>query len=271
MVDCNHCGSSKPRKKDARKKKAEARKKYVEALWERKQFYWKYEAVGSAKTKAKKKYLDEQDTLVSKIVPETEEAATPAVNEPLTPDEDFIDIPLGFQLSTITEGDEDVTARSMNRTISLGAGILQQDGKVKLNPQVVGSLLDNNNKNAAVSRSEDEIENVTKVDSVRPVAPVTNPGPKPSTKPQKQRKSRRSAHRRGVLTVNEISVPTADSDESVDSKGEISDITEDYLHIPFSSPLYSKVIQAFREASKFTDTKDADDSARKKYLQSVKF
>jgi hypothetical protein len=40
-----------------------------------------------------------------------------------------------------------------------------------------------------------------------------------------------------------------DDCSSGDSKGEISDITEDYLHIPFSSPLYTKVLKAFREAA----------------------
>lgn len=256
-VDCNNCGSKKSRKKvEPKKKRAEATKKIVEDLWERNQFYWKYESIDDKK----KEELEELDTLVFKLAPATD---------------GFIEMPLGFQLSTIAEGDEDLTAccsprsmrsmQSLNRTASLGAGSLKQDGEITLKIPV-DSLLDNINKDAAVSRSEDEFEGLDNFDStpqkVHPQGPTTaantaeapeSSEAKPS-KPDVPKTSRRSAHRRGVLTVNEIVVPASFSDVSTDeSKGEISDITEDYLHIPFSSPLYTKVLKAFRDAATLND------------------
>mmetsp|Transcript_1837 Transcript_1837/g.3697 ORF Transcript_1837/g.3697 Transcript_1837/m.3697 type:complete len:332 (+) Transcript_1837:27-1022(+) len=91
------------------------------------------------------------------------------------------------------------------------------------------------------------------------LSPSSPPPPPPNNSRQK---GRRAACRRVVLKNNEIIIPEVavgepsspidggdnDNDEW-SSKGEISDITEDYLHIPFSSPLYSKVLQAFREAA----------------------
>uniref|UniRef100_A0A7S4AFG8 Uncharacterized protein n=1 Tax=Pseudo-nitzschia australis TaxID=44445 RepID=A0A7S4AFG8_9STRA len=90
--------------------------------------------------------------------------------------------------------------------------------------------------------------------------PMQQPPPPPPN--NSRQKGRRAACRRVVLKNNEIIIPEVavgepsspidggdnDNDEW-SSKGEISDITEDYLHIPFSSPLYSKVLQAFREAA----------------------
>jgi hypothetical protein len=238
-VDCNNCGSKKTRKKlETKMMRAEIKKKFVEDLWERKHFYWKYESIKDNR----KKQIKELDTLVFKIAPEADDA----------PADGYVEMPLGIQLSTITEGDEDLTAccspRSTGRSVSLGAGCLQQDGKVSME-----SILDSINKDVGVSHSEDEVEGF--LQEPQPKGPNNensgNPEAKPS-KPERPKTSRRSRHSRSAVSLknNEIEVPVMYDDcSSGDSKGEISDITEDYLHIPFSSPLYTKVLKAFREAA----------------------
>ena len=248
-VDCNNCGSNKARKKiETKKKRAEIKKKFIEDLWERKHFYWKYESIDDNR----KKQLEELDTLLIKIAPEAND----------TPVDGFVEMPLGFQLSTITEGDEDLTAclsprstLSIAKILSLGAGCVQQDGKVLLKISME-SILDSINKDVEVSHSEDEIEifphdphpkdsNIEKNEI--PEAKLSKP-----SKPERPKTSRRSRHRRSAVKLknNEIEVPDMCDDASSlgDSKGEISDITEDCLHIPLSSPLYTQVLQAYREA-----------------------
>jgi len=254
LVDCNRCGSKKSRKKKvSKKKKSLSKKKLVEDIWERKQFYWKYETIDDRR----KALLHELDTLVFKLAPET----------------GFVEMPLGFQLSTITEGDEDVTASCSHRsTISLGVGSFQQDGKVTLNTPF-GSILDNIFKDAVISRSkdEDEIEGFPQIPQPQgPYNETSGGSTANSSKPESSKVPMRSAHPRGVLMLDEIVVPATFDDGSTEgSKDAMSDITEDYLHIPFSSPLYTKVITAFREAAKLND--GYNDREEMNYLRSVKF
>lgn len=249
-VDCNNCGSNKARKKlETKKKRAEKKKKLVEDLWERKHFFWKYEYIEDNR----KKHFKELDTIVLKIAPEADD----------TPADVFIEMPLGFQLSTITEGDEDLTAclspRSMGRSVSLGAGCVQQDGKVLLKTPME-SILDSINKDEEVSHSEDEIEIFPHDPQPKDSNIEKNEIPEAkSSKLERPKTSRRSRHRRSAVKLknNEIEVPDMyDDDSSGGSKGEISDMTEDYLRIPLSSPLYSKVLQAFREVE--TQNREAE-------------
>lgn len=252
-VDCNNCGNAKEKKKqekkqEKKKKRAKAKKKVVEELWDRNKFYWKYESV----EEQQREHQEQLNNLVLKIDPESNDAPK---------DDGFIDMPLGIQLSTITEGDEDLTAccspRSMrsNKSGSIGAGSVQKDGKSSSNTPV-GSLLDNtNNLDAVVSLSEeDEVEGFP----LKPEPAAFNNNKSPAGSLEKEpeqeqhKSSRRSKHRRKV-SVSEIEIVELDdsgTDGSKHSKGEISDITEDYLHIPLSSPLYAKVLKAFREAQK---------------------
>lgn len=227
MVDCNNCGSSKAQKKlAAKKKKAEAKKKLLEDLWERKHFYWKYESVEDQR----RQHLEQLDTLIFKIAPELDEGR----------DEALIEMPLGFQLSTIEEADEDVTACVSPRSMrSMVAGSLQQDGKATVNTPH-DSLLD------SMQKYDDEGE-VDEVEGFPPEAAAHAQGFElEALIYEKSRKSRRKGRMR-VLSVDEIQIP--DDGSAGDSRGNISDITEDYLHIPFSSPLYKKVLKAFREAA----------------------
>eukprot|EP00531_Pseudo-nitzschia_arenysensis_P017711 CAMPEP_0116143840 /NCGR_PEP_ID=MMETSP0329-20121206/15664_1 /TAXON_ID=697910 /ORGANISM="Pseudo-nitzschia arenysensis, Strain B593" /LENGTH=587 /DNA_ID=CAMNT_0003639185 /DNA_START=37 /DNA_END=1800 /DNA_ORIENTATION=- len=227
MVDCNNCGTSKAQKKiDAKKKKAETKKKIIEELWERKHFYWKYESVEDQR----RQHLGQMDTLIFKIALELDDGR----------DQAQIEMPLGFQLSTITEGDEDVTNCCSPRSmLSKGLGSFQQDGKVT----GYDSILDS--KKGEEEREVDEVEGF-------PREPETNAHNNEVSKSAKKEKSRKSSSRRSkgrmrVLSVDEIIVP--DDGSAGDSRGNISDITEDYLQIPFSSPLYKKVLKAFREAA----------------------
>lgn len=258
MIDCTKCKSKKVRRKlEKKRKKAEVRKKFIEELWGRKQFYWRYESVDDMQ----KKHLQELNTLVLKIAPETEN---------IPKDSGFIEMPLGIQLSTITEGDEDLitscsprSLQSMNRT-TLGAGSILLNGKVTLNTPV-GSLLGD-------ADEEYPLEGV--------VAHTTEPHgyqdessgsyEKSSLKQESLKTRNNSAHSRGDLLVHEILVPDLlDEDSTIDSKGEMSDITEDYLHIPFSSPLYNKVLKAFRDASKLNN--ENNEAEEMNYLRSVVF
>ena len=426
-IECTSCGHSmkawKKQEAAARKKKVEAKKKQREELWERNQFYWKYESVNdndnvSAKKKryGRKKELDELDTLVSRIakptlpMPTTTTTTTLSMPMPMTTTaiampplpqtnnnnatdnerhgdnaaNDYFQMPLGFQLSTITEADdEDVVCvasssfPSLNRTVPLGAGCLQQPQQQQQQQQHRSgktTVVNGNNKNKHSSSSstttmlrslllEDTanmnnpknnnmdpscdplrskyngFQDFTYFQSIQqqqhqlqlqqqqqlqnqqqlqlqqqqqhlqlqlqsqqqnqqhrqhwspyankplPEKPFEKEGPsdlireanegthlkqqqqQPPLQQQQQlppppkseaKQGRNAACRRVVLKNNEIIIPEVlEETSSIDgrgddewlSKGEISDITEDYLHIPFSSPLYSKVLQAFREAA----------------------
>lgn len=249
MVDCNNCGTSKAQKKlDAKKKKAEAKKKIIEELWERKHFYWKYESVEDQR----RQHLEQIDTLIFKIAPELDDGR----------DQAQIEIPLGFQLSTIMEGDEDVTNCCSPRSmLSKGVGSFQRDGKVTGYDSILDSKKDE-------EREVDEIESFPK--PKEPEAKERNNETSKSAKKEKPRKSssRKSKGRMRVLSVEEIIVP--DDGSAADSRGNISDITEDYLHIPFSSPLYKQVLKAFREAAEAQRKGNTETSEEmKEYLQWV--
>lgn len=253
MVDCNECGNSKAQKKQkkAKKKRAEARKKILEDLWDRKQFYWKYESVEDQR----KEYLEQMDTLVFKIASEVDDCQ----------DEAIMEMPLGFQLSTITEGDEDATACCSPR--SMGIGSLHHDGKVTLSTPV-DTILDMINKD---DEEEDEAEDFPR----EPAAhgsnnkPTESPGSRTFT-PEQPKKSRPKRRMR-VLSLDEIEIHKSfDETSSGHSRGNISDITEDYLNIPFSSPLYKKVLKAFREAEAAQkDGKNETSEEIEKYLYLV--
>ena len=229
LIDCTKCKTKKARKKhDIKKKKAEAKKKLIEDLWERKHFYWRYESVDE-----KRKQIEELETLVLKIAPETENM----------PDDGFLEMPLGIQLSTITEGDEDLTACNSPRSTALGAGSLLPDGKPTLNTPI-GSLLGDSNED----EEEEDLEAHAQTAQPRGFRYETSGGAERKLpKEESPKRCRKSGHR--SLSVDEILVPDMkDEDSTIDSKDGISDITEDYIHIPFSSPLYNKVLKAFRDA-----------------------
>lgn len=274
-IECYKCRGKKARKKIDAKKKREAKKKVIDELWKRKHFYWKYESIDDKG----KCHLKELDTLVFKIAPETDD----------TKEDGFVELPLGIQLSTITEGDEDFTVGISPRSSwsmgknSFGAGYLQEDGKVNT---PLNSLLDSTNKDAVVSRSEDEDEVKPKISNIETAKSFKDEDEvevKPigsnienvisfkenSLEPEQAKRTPRiSAHSpRGVLTVNEIEVPHSFEDDStLGSKGVMSDITDDYLHIPFSSPLYTKVMKAFREAA---TANSGDETEEMNYLRHV--
>lgn len=238
-VNCDNCGTSKElKKKRAKKKRVEVRKKMIDDMWQRKHFYWKYESV----EEQSKKHLEQLNTLVFKIAPGEDDGR----------DDDVVEIPLGFQLSTITEGDEDacLSPRSMidgplqrdGPPRSISAGPIQHSGN-KPSKATLESILGEKD-------NEDEVE--AEVLPRKPAAQNSEneaPGCVESNNQDFPRKVKRSKRRMRVVSLDEIEIRRSFDDGSAgDSRGNISDITDDYLHIPFSSPLYKKVLKAFREA-----------------------
>jgi hypothetical protein len=61
-----------------------------------------------------------------------------------------------------------------------------------------------------------------------------------------ERKERSRCSSKFVLKCEEIRLPTFKQDDEA-STGSMSDITEDFLQIPASSPLFKKAMQMFRE------------------------
>ena len=239
-VDCDNCGTSKElKKKKAKKKRAEVRRKMIEDMWQRKHFYWKYESV----EEQNKKHLESLNTLVFKIAPEEFEGR----------DDDVVEIPLGFQLSTITEGDEDgcISPRSQID------GPLQRDGVPRSmttgKPQQNGKNAAKNTLESILGEKDDEDEAEAEVLPSKP-EPENSRVEAPESqelvdKPEYFKKVKRSKRRMRIVSLDEIEIRRSFDDSSNDdSRGNISDITDDYLHIPFSSPLYRKVLKAFRDA-----------------------
>jgi hypothetical protein len=268
IVDCNRCGRTSRKNILPKKKKAEGKKKKSEDNF---QFYWKYESMensekdtshdyGSAiarRSEKRKEELDELDHIISRIDPENSS---------------FFVMPIGIQLSTITEYDEDLTPSSRSQrtaiTTTLASGSIQQDGGVTLDN--IGNLLPTS-KESVESRSEviytdspdfDPIQHINskqkeEVDMRPQQQQAIGFDKDVSKKNEVKTKSERSKlskreKRDVILRNNEVVIPVALSgdDSSDTSNGQISDITEDYLQIPFSSPLYRKVLMAFQEASK---------------------
>ncbi len=240
-VDCDNCGTSKElKKKRAKKKRSEVRKKMIEDMWQRKHFYWKYESVEGQT----KKHLEQLNTLVFKIAPEEFDDGR---------DDEVVETPLGFQLSTITEGDEDVCLSPRSQV----DGLKQRDGTPRSmtagSPQHNGKNHSKNTLESILGEKDDENEVEAEVLPSKPEAKQTpnddNESPELVDKPEYFKKAKRSKRRMRIVSLDEIEIRRSFDDGSADdSKGNISDITDDYLHVPFSSPLYRKVLKAFRDA-----------------------
>eukprot|EP00537_Pseudo-nitzschia_pungens_P003834 CAMPEP_0172363270 /NCGR_PEP_ID=MMETSP1060-20121228/6681_1 /TAXON_ID=37318 /ORGANISM="Pseudo-nitzschia pungens, Strain cf. cingulata" /LENGTH=978 /DNA_ID=CAMNT_0013085985 /DNA_START=90 /DNA_END=3026 /DNA_ORIENTATION=+ len=317
-IECNTCGSpTKAKKKQqAKKKKVEARRKQLEELWERNQFFRKYESIkdksnhkrsGTPRTAEE---FQELDSLVSRMgsfpspndnpcSPSLVPPRSHARNETLS--NEFFHMPLGIQLSTISEAeDEDVitSSRSMARTIPVSPSAVRMRSVLldaAVNKEQDDNDYDEELKYFESSREQQEVprgrnpvgdregkEETKPSEGHLPREPSSsNPELQKEESPQKERKSpqkegkspppppppkqhrSKKQHRQVVLKNNEIIIPDVTStpsnnsnNDELSSKGGISDITEDCLHIPFSSPLYTKVLQAFREAATSTPRPD---------------
>ena len=133
----------------------------------------------------------------------------------------------------------------------------------ELIPPAISNEIPAINMDAAVSRSTDEIEGFP--EELIPPA-ISNEIPAINNENLKtfenildefeQPKISKKSVKRSPVSVNEIIVPDTSDDSSTEeySKGELSDITDDYLHIPVSSPLYGKVLKVMK-ASKYGDEK----------------
>ena len=273
-VDCNRCGRTSRKNILPKKKKADGKKKKTEDKF---QFYWKYESMKNSeknmsdsliarRSEKRKEELDELDHIISKIDP---------------PENALFRMPIGIQLSTITEHDEDLdpSLRSLQRTVitTLASGSIQQDGVVTLNS--IGNLLPTS-KESVESRSEVLYTDSPDFDPMQHINMKHKENVDTCAQQQQQQQQQQEAlgfdkdfsvqkevkinsqifkqskkEKRGViLRNNEVVIPVGMSgDDSSATSRAISDITEDYLQIPFSSPLYRKVLMAFQEARKETE------------------
>ena len=274
-IDCNRCGRTSRKKILPKKKKADGKKKKTEDNF---QFYWKYESMENSeknmsdsliarRSEKRKEELDELDHIISKIDP---------------PENALFRMPIGIQLSTITEHDEDLdpSLRSLQRTVitTLASGSIQQDGVVTLNN--IGNLLPTS-KESVESRSEVLYTDSPDFDPMQHINMKHKENVDTCAQQQQQQQQQQQEalgfdkdfsvkkevkinsqifkqskkEKRGViLRNNEVVIPVVMSgDDSSATSRAISDITEDYLQIPFSSPLYRKVLMAFQEARKETE------------------
>ena len=219
------------------------------------------------RSEKRKEELDELDHIISKIDP---------------PENALFRMPIGIQLSTITEHDEDLdpSLRSLQRTVitTLASGSIQQDGVVTLNN--IGNLLPTS-KESVESRSEVLYTDSPDFDPMQHINMKHKENVDTCAQQQQQQQQQQQEalgfdkdfsvkkevkinsqifkqskkEKRGViLRNNEVVIPVVMSgDDSSATSRAISDITEDYLQIPFSSPLYRKVLMAFQEARKETE------------------
>jgi hypothetical protein len=284
MVDCNRCGRTSRKNVLPKKKKADGKKKKTEDSF---QFYWKYESMENSekdmsdnygslivrRSEKMKEELDELDHIISRIGPENTSFR----------------MPIGIQLSTITEHDEDLTpsSRSLQRAAitTLASGSIQQDGVVTLNN--IGNLL-LTSKESVESRSEviytdspdfDPMQHINmkhkeNVDTCAQQQQAIGFDKDFSEKKEVKTNSEifkqsKKEKRDVILRNNEVVISVVMSgDDSSDTSRAISDITEDYLQIPFSSPLYRKVLMAFQEASKETEA-EAEQIKFKKLFKNI--
>jgi len=273
-VDCS-CGRNF-KEKMSRKKKVKGKKKKTEEIWESNQFYRRYESMKNLGTEdrnadglkytrqksSKDRYdqidderriqeLDELDHIISRIAPENQ-------------------TPVDIHLSTIIEGDEDLTrsTHSLQKTTTrIIAVSLQQDNIAP--STTINNILSTCRESFELQSEDVHFDLIQQVKSKDKKADTgseqqqviifekeVSEKNEVKTKSESSKQSKREK-RKVIVKDNEIIIPAVLSgDETSDtSNGGISDITEDYLEIPFSSPLYMKVLKALQEANAETEAK----------------
>jgi len=165
-------------------------------------------------------------------------------------------MPVNSQLSAITEGDEDLTQPSSTLSPSSSIDTPRKLGKDALN-KIDGIL--GNGDTSVCSGSEEEpnlfAHTAPKLDPTTdsqqqnsaPKSPSGENTAAPETEKPIKKKSGKRNSRKVVLKSDEILIQAPKEDD--ESTGDISDITEEFVQIPMTSPLFQKAMEMFREAA----------------------
>ena len=162
----------------------------------------------------------------------------------------MLTMPVDSTLSAIAEGDEDLTQPSSS---------MSEHNRDFENPPKVGKAayrnlakILNNTEKSVCSESEEEPNLFAYVDSRDP------PGNYNGEKEQSLKSGRKTPAKSAadgekkceskfVLKCEEILLPSSNSDD--DSAGGISDLTEEFLHIPVTSKIFKKAMEMYRESA----------------------